>query len=59
MDYTFILNEIKPTVEEENEIKRVSDALLNFINDKCFIENIDAEAVLVGSVSKKTYLRGK
>ena len=59
MDYTFILNEIKPTVEEENEIKRVSDALLNFINDKCFIENIDAEAVLVGSVAKKTYLRGK
>ncbi len=59
MDYSFILKDIKPTTDEEKEVKRVSGMLLDFINDKCAVEDIDAEAVLVGSVAKKTYLRGK
>jgi len=59
MDYNGILREIKPTINEEKEVKRVSSMLLEFLNDKCAIENIDAEAVIVGSVAKGTYLRGK
>ena len=59
MDYSYILNEIKPTHEEKDKVNEVSERLLEFLNDKCHIDNIDAEAVLVGSVAKKTYLRGK
>ncbi len=59
MDYKLILDEIKPTEDEKNRVREVSGKLLEFINDKCHIEGIDAEAVLVGSVAKKTYLRGK
>lgn len=59
MDYKLILDEIKPTDEEEEKVREVSEKLLEFINDKCHVENIDAQAVLVGSVAKGTYLRGK
>lgn len=59
MDYKLILDEIKPTDEEEDKVREVSEKLLEFINDKCHVENIDAQAVLVGSVAKGTYLRGK
>ena len=59
MDYKLILNEIKPTEYEKDKVREVSGKLLEFINDKCNVDNIDAEAVLVGSVAKKTYLRGK
>ena len=59
MDYKPILEEIKPTLDEENEVRKVSSKLLDFLNDKCHLDGIDAEAVLVGSVAKGTYLRGK
>ncbi|WP_407381858.1 CCA tRNA nucleotidyltransferase [Methanobrevibacter sp.] len=59
MDYKLILDEIKPTEEEKNKVKEVSGKLLDFLNDKIHIAGIDAEAVLVGSVAKRTYLRGK
>ncbi|MBR0270500.1 MAG: CCA tRNA nucleotidyltransferase [Methanobrevibacter sp.] len=59
MDYELILDEIKPTEEEKNKVKEVSEKLLEFLNDKIHISGIDAEAVLVGSVAKRTYLRGK
>lgn len=59
MDYKLILDEIKPTEDEKDKVRDVSEKLLEFINDKCHVDNIDAEAVLVGSVAKKTYLRGK
>ncbi|WP_407416469.1 CCA tRNA nucleotidyltransferase [Methanobrevibacter sp.] len=59
MDYKLILEEIKPTPEEKDKVREVSEKLLKFLNDKCYLDNIDAEAVLVGSVAKKTYLRGK
>lgn len=59
MDYKLILNEIKPTEDEKDNVRKVSGKLLKFINDKCHADNIDVEAVLVGSVAKKTYLRGK
>ena len=59
MDYKNILDEIKPTEEEKDKVLEVSAKLLDFLNDKCHADNIDAEAVLVGSVAKGTYLRGK
>ena len=59
MDYKSILDEIKPTEEEKEKVLEVSAKLLDFLNDKCHEDNIDAEAVLVGSVAKGTYLRGK
>ena len=59
MDYKSILDEIKPTEEEKGKVLEVSAKLLDFLNDKCHEDNIDAEAVLVGSVAKGTYLRGK
>lgn len=59
MDYKPILEEIKPTLDEQNQVKKVSSKLLDFLNDKCHLNNIDAEATLVGSVAKGTYLRGK
>ena len=59
MDYKLILDDIKPTEEEKNRVREVSDKLIEFINDKCHLENLDVEAVLVGSVAKGTYLRGK
>ena len=59
MDYKIILDEIKPTEEEKDKVRDVSGHLLDFLNDKCYVSGIDAEAVLVGSVAKKTYLRGK
>lgn len=59
MDYQLILDEIKPTEEEKDKVREVSGKLLDFLNDKCYLSGIDAEAVLVGSVAKKTYLRGK
>ena len=59
MDYKLILDEIKPTKEEKDKVMGVSSKLLDFLNDKCYLDNIDAEAVLVGSVAKNTYLRGK
>lgn len=59
MDYKIILDEIKPTEKEKDKVRKVSGKLLDFLNDKCYVADIDAKAVLVGSVAKKTYLRGK
>lgn len=59
MDFTSILNEIKPTKEEKKEITDMSEEILDYLNLLIKKENIDAEGVLVGSVSKGTYLKGK
>ena len=59
MDYKPVLDGIKPTQEENDKVNEVSTNLIDFLNDKCHVDNIDAEAVLVGSVAKATYLRGK
>ena len=59
MDYKIILDEIKPTEKEKDKVRKVSGKLLDFLNDKCYVADIDAKAVLVGSVAKRTYLRGK
>lgn len=59
MDYTSILNDIKPTLEEKHEINDLSSKLINFLNRACMEEGIEAKIALVGSVAKNTALRGK
>ena len=59
MDYNLILNDIKPTNEEDSEVNRVSLKLMEYLQECISAESIDAEVFLVGSVSKGTYLRGK
>ena len=59
MDYKAILNDIKPTPEEMEKINEVSSRLINFLNETCIEEGIDAHMALVGSVAKNTALKGK
>ena len=59
MDYNQILKEIKPTAEEKIRSSALSDKIRAYINKLCKEEKIDAEARLVGSQAKGTYLRGK
>lgn len=59
MDYELILNDIKPTREEQEEIDEMSDRLVSFLEDACASEAIDAKIAVVGSVAKHTALKGK
>ena len=59
MDYKAILDDIKPTSEEIEEINKVASKLIDFLNKTCMQEGIDAKVALVGSVAKNTALKGK
>ena len=59
MDYEQILKDIKPTVEEKQHIDEVSSKLMNFLQETCDENDIDAKVTLVGSVAKNTALKGK
>ncbi|WP_245611168.1 CCA tRNA nucleotidyltransferase [Methanobacterium veterum] len=59
IDFNNILNVIKPTQEENEKVKSLSDRLINIINRIAKENSIDAEATLVGSVAKGTWLSGK
>ena len=59
MDYAEILNDIKPTADETKQINEVSLRIINFLQDLCDKESIDAKVALVGSVAKNTALKGK
>ena len=59
IDFSRILEAIKPTQEENEKVKLLSDKLINIINKIARENNIDAEATLVGSVAKGTWLSGK
>ena len=59
MDYTSILNKLRPTEQEKTKIKEISHRIIDFLNDYCKKEGINANTVLVGSVAKGTYLQGK
>ncbi|MBI5680918.1 MAG: CCA tRNA nucleotidyltransferase [Methanobacterium sp.] len=54
-----VLKVIKPTKEENDKVMLLSGKLLNIINKIAKEMNISAEAVLVGSVAKETWLHGK
>ena len=59
MDYELILKDIKPTLEEKQHIDSVSSRLMNYLQDACNSNGIDAKVSLVGSVAKNTALKGK
>ena len=59
MEYELILNDIKPTQEEQNDIDAMSDKLVGFLNETCEKEDISAKIAVVGSVAKHTALKGK
>lgn len=59
MDYDLILKDIKPTIDEKNEIDDISSTLMDFLQKSCDEKGIDAKVALVGSVAKDTALRGK
>jgi tRNA nucleotidyltransferase (CCA-adding enzyme) len=59
IDFNSILKVIKPTEEENEKVKALSIKLINIINEIAKEQGINADAVLVGSVAKGTWLSGK
>lgn len=59
IDFKDVLKVIKPTEEENEKVKSLSNKLINTIDDIAKEHDIGAEAVLVGSVAKGTWLSGK
>ncbi len=59
MDYDLILNDIKPTLEEKEEINDVATKLINYMQKICTKKHIPAKVTLVGSVAKNTALKSK
>ncbi|MDI6643474.1 MAG: CCA tRNA nucleotidyltransferase [Methanobacteriaceae archaeon] len=59
IDYQKILRRIKPSESEYSEVNDLAVNLISIINSVAANNNIDARAVLVGSVAKDTWLAGK
>jgi tRNA nucleotidyltransferase (CCA-adding enzyme) len=59
INYDTVLEDIKPTEPEKKKVKDLGDKLIHIINKLAVKEGITAEAVLVGSVAKGTWLAGK
>ena len=59
MNYESILKQLRPTSEEIDAVNETTEKVINFINELCEKECIDAKANAVGSVAKNTWLRGK
>ncbi|MGF7118448.1 CCA tRNA nucleotidyltransferase [Methanobacterium oryzae] len=59
INFDNVLNIIKPSKEEEERVKSLSNKLISIINEIAALNNINAESVLVGSVAKNTWLHGK
>lgn len=58
INYPDIIKDIKPKKWEKKDVEELSSQLINVINNIASKKNIDAEAVLVGSVAKDTWLSG-
>lgn len=58
MDYTNIIKQIKPSKEEKELLSNISLEVKDYINSLCKEDDLDAEAVIVGSQAKGTYLKG-
>ena len=59
MNFELILKDLKPSQDEIDAVNETSDKVIDFINDLCKEEGIDAKAMAVGSVAKNTWLSGK
>ena len=58
MNYELILKELKPSQEERDAIDETTKKVIDFINETCEKEGINAKANAVGSVAKNTWLKG-
>lgn len=59
MNYELILTQLRPSLEEVDAVKEITESIIDFINETCSEEGINAKANAVGSVAKKTWLSGK
>jgi len=59
INFNSVLKVIKPTDEENEKVDALSNKLINNINEVAKENDINAEAILVGSVAKGTWLSGK
>ena len=59
MNFELILKDLKPSQDEIDAVSETSDKVIDFINETCKEEKINAKAMAVGSVAKKTWLSGK
>ena len=59
MNYESILEKLRPGQEEIDAVRETTEKVIDFINETCKEEGIDAKAYIVGSVAKKTWLSGK
>jgi len=56
IDFKSILDDIEPSKEEELKVRDLSLKLMEIINHDAHESGIDAEAVLLGSVAKNTWI---
>lgn len=59
INFDRILEDIKPTETEKKRVMELSDELIKNLNETAARKGAEAEAVLVGSVAKSTWLAGK
>lgn len=59
INFNGVLNAIKPTEDEMGKVDALSGKLIDLLNQIAKENGINAEAVLVGSVAKDTWLHGK
>ena len=59
MDYSLILEDIKPTEDEKRQLNEVSSKVIDYLQGLCDSDNLNANVALVGSVAKNTALKGK
>ncbi|HTX61814.1 MAG TPA: CCA tRNA nucleotidyltransferase, partial [Methanobacterium sp.] len=59
IDYQKVLRKIRPDEEEKKHINSLATLLIQIVNEKAEANDINAQAVLVGSVAKGTWISGK
>jgi tRNA nucleotidyltransferase (CCA-adding enzyme) len=58
INYEKLLDKIKPSEDEREKVIELSSRIIDTLNESAKEENVEAEAVLVGSVAKGTWLAG-
>lgn len=58
INYDKLLLKIKPSKDENEKVRKLSNRLIKLINEVALEMDVSAEAVLVGSVAKGTWLAG-
>ncbi|MBZ2166541.1 CCA tRNA nucleotidyltransferase [Methanobacterium spitsbergense] len=58
LNYKNILREIKPSKQENEKVKKLSKRMVEVINECAASMDVKADAMLVGSVAKGTWLAG-